>query len=495
MIKNNSIQYIATIVMGCLILMIQACAPTATLKKPETSLPETYNVGLQQDKPATQDQTNTADVNWKSFFNDPDLLYLIETALANNKEIKITQQRVNVAENEIQERKGEYLPFVGVGAGADVEKVSHYTMAGAAEESLHIIYQEGEGGEEIGEPVPKYLANYEFGLFASWEIDIWKKLRNSAKVAALEYMASKEGNNFLVTNMVAEIAHLYYELVALDNHFMNLEQNINLQNNGLEAVKQLKQYGRATFLAIKRYEAEVSKNRSHVYEVMQEMVEVENKINLLLGREPQPISRSSGGFLNMNPQVIQPGIPSQLLKNRPDIRRAELELTAATLNIDVARADFYPSLEINSRLGYEAFQTQYLFSPEAMAFSLAGEIAAPIFNRSAIIAQFKNANARQIQVALDYEQTILNAYTEVANKISNMSNLEKNYQLKTEQVNALIESIDLSNQLFTSGRTEYLEVLLTQREALEAKMELIETKQMQLSATVDLYRALGGGWK
>lgn len=483
-IKNKSIKLTAA---GCLIMMIQACAPTATLKKPDTTLPEAYSTG-------SQDETNAASMKWNEFFDDPDLLSLIETAIANNKEVNIMLQRINAAENEIQEREGEYLPFVTAGVGADVDKVSHYTMAGAAEESLHITSHEGEGGEEVGDPVPKYLQNYQFGVFATWEIDVWKKLRNSAQVAALEYMASKEGRNFLVTNLVAEIAHSYYELVALDNQFVNLEQNIQIQTKGIDAIKQLKQFGRATSLAIKRYEAEVSKNKSEIYEIMQQMVEVENRINLLLGRTPQPIRRSSGGFLDGKPKVIQAGIPSQLLQNRPDIRRAELELTAASLNIEVARANFYPSFEMKAGIGYEAFQTQYLLKPEALMLGVVGEITAPLINRSAIIARFKTANAKQIQAAYDYEQTIINAYTEVANKISNIDNLEQNYQLKREQVSSLYESIDLANQLFVSGRAEYLEILLTQREALEAKMELIETKQRQMVGAVDLYRALGGGW-
>jgi len=476
---------IKLISIGCLFMMIQACAPTATLKKPDATLPDDYPTST-FDGSGAQDKSNSASVNWKELFDDPDLLGLIKVAIENNKEVNIMLQRMNTAQNEIQERKGEYLPFVGLGVGADVEKVGHYTRDGAAERALHIVDEE---------EIPEYLGNYQFGLYSSWEIDVWKKLRNSAQVAALEYMASKEGKNFLVTNLVAEIAHSYYELVALDNQLMNLEQNIELQKEGIEVVKQLKQYGRANMVAIKRYQGEVSKNKSEIYEILQEIIEVENKINFLMGRVPQPIRRASGGFLELTPKMIQTGIPSQLLQNRPDIRQAELELNAAELNIDVARANFYPSLEIKAGIGYQAFQTQYLFSPESMAVSLAGEIMAPIFNRNAIIANHKNANARQIQAAYEYEQTVINAFTEVANKISNISNLEQQYQLKRDQVDKLIESIELVNQLFVSGRAEYLEILLTQREALEAKMELIEIKQKQVVGTVDMYRALGGGWQ
>lgn len=460
--------------------MSQACSiPASTAKKPDTKLPDRYSGGVQGEK-------SSASVNWKEFFENAYLISLIEIAVVNNKEVNVMMQRMAVAKNEIQARKGEYLPSVGFGAAADIEKAGKYTRNGAVDERLEI---------REGKSFPEYLGNYQLGLFSSWEIDVWKKLRNSAQVAAFEYMSSTEGKNFLVTNLVAEIAHSYYELIALDYQLENLEQNIQLQKNGLEAVRQLQKYGRGNMLASKRYEGEISKNQSKIYVIKQQLVETENRINLLMGRTPQPIRRSSAGFLNIKPKLIQTGIPSQLLRNRPDIRQAELELSAASLNIDVARANFYPSFSIKAGVGFQAFKSKYLLnSPESLALSLAGDVVAPIVNRNAIIAQYKNANARQIQAAYDYEQTIINAYTEVVNQVSNLDNLDKSYQQKNNQVDALKQSIELANQLFQSSRVEYLEVLLTQRDALDAEMELIETKQKQIVAMVDLYRALGGGW-
>lgn len=434
-----------------------------------------------------QGKASSASIKWKQFFDDPQLIRLIDTAITSNKEVNIALQRISAAENEILARKGEYRPSVGIAAGADIEKVGRLTRNGAVEEALQI---------EEGKKNPEPLGNYQLGLFSSWELDVWKKLRNATQVATFEYMASTEGKNFLVTNLVAEVASAYYELIALDNQLANLEQNIKIQKNGLEAVKQLQRYGRSNSLALKRYEGEVSKNQSKIYEIRQQIVEAENRINLLLGRAPQPIQRTASGFLDIKPKMIQAGIPSQLLQNRPDIKRAELELAAANLNIDVARANFYPSFAIKAGVGFQAFKTQYLLNtPESLAYSLAGEVVAPLVNRNAIIAQYKNASARQIEAAYEYEQTIINAYTEVVNQMSSLDNLDKSYELKKHQVDALVQSIELANQLFTSARAEYLEILLTQRDALDAEMELIETKQKQVVAMVQLYRALGGGWQ
>ncbi|WP_347989761.1 efflux transporter outer membrane subunit [Methylomonas sp. AM2-LC] len=470
------------IALGLLGLMMQACGiPDLTVKNEDTHLPEQFKTDL------TEQSTGGPVVKWKDFFEDPNLLSLIDIAIVNNKEVNMMLQRISVAENEIQARKGQYLPFVKLGAAAEGEKVGDFTRNGAVENSLML---------KNGQAFPTVLGDYRFGLFSTWEIDVWKKLRNSAQVAVLEFMATNEGKNFLVTNLVSEVAHSYYELLALDNQLDNLVQNITIQQNGLEIVKQLQFFARTSTLAVKRYEAEVAKNQSKMYEIKQQITVVENRINYLLGRTPQPIQRASSGFMELKPKFIQAGIPSQLLQNRPDIRKAELELSAAKLNIDVAKANFYPSFGINAGIGFDAFALKYLINtPESLAASIAGELVAPVVNKNAIIAEYKNSNAKQIQAAYEYEQSIINAFTEVANQLSNIDNLDKNYHLKRGQVDALVKSIDISVQLFKSARTDYLDVLLTQRDALEAKKELIETKQKQIIAMVDLYKSLGGGWQ
>ncbi|WP_404358487.1 TolC family protein [Methylotuvimicrobium sp. KM1] len=478
MTTTKAVRLIALAAVG---LTMQACGiPDMMTKKADTQLPEQF-------KQTPAEQNSSASVKWNEFFDDPNLLSLIDTAIANNKEINIALQRISMAQNEIQARKGAYMPFVSIGAAAGGDKTGKYTRNGAVEEGLPLAN---------GQAFPAFLGDYQFGLFSTWEIDIWKKLRNAKQVAVLEYMASQEGRNFLLTNLVAEVAHSYYELIALDNQLENLAQNIAIQKNGLKIVEQLRIFARTNSLAVKRYQAEVAKNQARRYEIEQQITVVENRINTLLGRTPQPIQRSSKVFMDIKPKILSAGIPSQLLQNRPDIRKAEYELSAAELNIEVARANFYPSFGIKAGIGFEAFALKYLINtPESLAAMVAGELVAPLVNKNAITAEYKNANAKQIQAAYEYEQSIINAYAEVANQLSNIDKLNKNYQLKQQQVNSLVQSTGIANQLFKSARADYLEVLLTQRDALEAKKELIETKQKQFSAMVDLYKALGGGWQ
>ncbi len=299
----------------------------------------------------------------------------------------------------------------------------------------------------------------------------------------------------MVTRLIAEIANSYYELMALDNQLEILKQNIEIQQNALEIVKLEKISAKVTELAVRRFEAEVLKNQSRQFYIIQQITVTENRINFLVGRFPQTIARNSKNFATQKPDTIHAGIPSQLLENRPDIRQAEAQLAAARLDIQVARAEFYPSLMITAGAGYQAFNPQYLIkTPESLLYSLGGNLVAPLINRNAIKANYYSANSKQIQAVYNYERTILGAHIEVANQLSNISNLEKSYALKASQVEALTSSIDISTRLFKSARADYMEVLLTQRDALESKFDLVETKKQQMNAMVNIYQALGGGW-
>jgi outer membrane protein TolC len=285
-------------------------------------------------------------------------------------------------------------------------------------------------------------------------------------------------------------------LLAFDNQLLIVRQNIELQKNALEVTKIQKEAARVTELAVRKFEAEVLNSQSLEFSILQNIKETENKLNFLLGRFPQPIPRDQNNFLALVPPAVSTGIPSQLLNNRPDIKQAELDLVAAKLDVKIARAEFFPSLGISAAVGLQAFNPAYLFRmPESILYNLAGDLAGPLINRNAIQAEFASANARQLQAMYNYERSILNGYIEVSTQLSSIGNLEKSYDLKSKQVDALNHSIEISNDLFKNARADYLEVLMTQRDALDAKLELIETKKQQLNAVVNIYRGLGGGWR
>lgn len=477
MIKKRIYQ--ATVMLS-IAAAVSACKSLSVVDKEITqNVPASYG--------NTGDTTNSAALGWKDFFTDPYLSALIDTALHNNQELNITLQEMQVAASEVRARKGEYLPFAGIGTAAELEKVGRYTSKGASEATTEI-----RPGQEMPDPVP----DFKVGFFASWEVDIWHKLRNAKNAAFNRYMSTVEGKNFLVTNLVAEIARTYYELLALDKQLEILNQNIEIQTNALKIVKLEKESTRVTELAVRKFEAEVYHTQSLQYDIRQKIVEAENRINFLVGRFPQPVARSTQDFALLVPNMVYTGIPSQLMENRTDIRQAEQQLTASKLDVKVARAQFYPSLNIRAGIGLQAFNPALLMQmPESLLLSLAGDLAAPLINRNALKAAYSSANAKQIQAVYNYEKTVLNAYIEVANQMSKINNLKESYDLKDKQVQALNQSITISTNLFKSAKADYMEVLMTQRDALEARFELIETRMEQMNSMVDIYRALGGGWQ
>lgn len=481
--ENSKTKNIITAI--ALSLVLASCkAPMATVINDEvkTNIPQNFNQEEQQDA-----NNNSGTTPWRQFFTDSNLVSLIETALKNNQELMITLQEIEIAKSGVLAKKGRLTPSVSAGIGAGLKKAGRYTSEGAGDASTEM---------EPGKPIPDPLGNFEAGLNASWEIDIWKKLRTEKESAVAHYLSTVEGKNFVLSNLIEEVADNYYELLALDNQLDIIQQYIKLQQRALEISKIQKEAAAATELAVKKFEAELAKSKASEYTIRQQITEKENEINALLGRYPQPIVRTKENFMSTISPTVYTGIPSQLLANRPDIKQAELELKASKLDVEAARKEFYPSLEISATLGLEAFKPSYLVKmPESIAYNLVGELAGPLINKSAIKANFQTADAKQIQALYEYDKTILNAYLDVANLMSKVKNIDQYYQLKSQETKALDQSIDIANQLFRNSRADYLEVLLNQRDALDAKMELIEAKQKQLSTVVDIYKSLGGGWK
>lgn len=449
------------------------CLPGA---EPAHSLPNDYN--------GTVTAENSAEIGFEEFFSDPMLTCLILEGLRGNQELKILWQEVQIANNEVLKRRGAYLPFLSLGAGAGIDQASRYTRNGAVDSSLTIA---------PGKPFPTPLPNFLLAANVSWEVDIWRALRNGRDAAALRYLGTNEGRNYVVTRLVAEIAENYYGLIALDKRMEILDQTIALQEHSLEIAKAKKEAARETELAVQRFQAEVRKNQSEKLIVRQEIIETENKINFLLGRFPQPVPRPTVDFVDLNLRPLSVGVPSQLLMNRPDIRQAERELEAAGLDVKIARARFYPQLVITGSIGYEAFNPRYLFTPDALVGNLVGNLVVPVVNRAAIKADYQSANAVQLERIYDYQRIILNAFTEVINRVSMVENYTQSIEIKKQQLQSLEASVDSASRLFQAARAEYMDVLFAQRDLMEARMVMVQTKREQLGAIVNAYQALGGG--
>lgn len=453
-------------------------------KNPKFNIPANYGSEPLNNFEPSESLENSASISWRDFFSDPYLITLIETALSNNQEMNIFLQDIEIAKNEIKERQGEYLPKVGLGFGAGHSRVSKNTRDGVL--------------DEVVERNDLRSNNWDLnlGLNVTWEVDIWKKLRNAKGASSMQLMGQYEARNYLISRLVTEISRCYYELMALDNALKILDENIKIQEKAFLKMKLLKEYAKTNNLAVNRFQAQLLKTQSERFEISQKIIEKENRLKFLSGiYDDKPILRNSDTLMTMSVAPLQLGVPAQLLDNRTDIRQAEYAIRAAKLNLKSVKAALYPNLSIKSGVGFSAFDPTLIFNPKSLLYNAMGDIMAPLINRKALIARIAIADAHQTQVVLNYEQTLLQAYTDVLNQMSKIKNMQQSFETKQKEVMLLDESITIANNLFQYAKADYIEVLLTQEEKLNAQKELVEIKMNLIGSKVDLYRALGGGWR
>jgi NodT family efflux transporter outer membrane factor (OMF) lipoprotein len=479
-------QAIAIAIVCSFVLVLPSCIPNLRKPVPAPPVPQDFN--------GSASSENSAQVGIEEFFNDPMLVGLIDRALVGSQELRILNENIQIASNEVLARRGTYLPFVTAGGGPSLNKASSFTVEGAGLK---------DDPFRPGMFIPNPYGNFLLGFDLFWQIDIWRQLRNARDAAIQRFFGATDERNYFVTRLVAEIADNYYGLAALDARLANLDRIIALQEQSLEIALARFAAARGSDLPVQRFRAQVRKNQSEKLVVRQNIIQVENRINFLAGRFPQavgrtPVGRTPANFINLQLHALALGVPSQLLQYRPDIRQAERELAAAGLDVKVARARFFPVVTITGGVGYQAFNVRYLFiTPEALIGNIAGGLVGPVINFKAIKADYLTANARQLQAVYNYQRVVINAFTEVINRVSKVENYARSIEIKKQQVTALEQAVADATSLYNNPRVQvpidYLDVLTAQNELFEAIRDLIDTKGEQLSAVVNTYQALGGG--
>lgn len=440
---------------------------------------------------AKSDSTNGQIPIIKNIFTDAELITLIDSALQNNFDLQNTLQRLEIARAGVRFYNGNDKPNLSAGAAIGARKFGNYTIDGVGNYDTQFSTNLNDK-QRIPDP---FIPDFFVGLQSSWEIDLWGKLKSQRQAASIRLLASETGRNLLVTSLVSEIANAYYELLILDNELNFIQENIDLQQKAIEIIDVMKQSGQSNQLAVELSNAQLLASKSMKVEVSQQIIELENKINFLIGRYPQPIKRAKKAWSEVNPPNFSVGIPSQLLANRPDIKQAEYELLASNADLFTAKAAFYPSLNITGSLGLQSFKALYWLSPQSMALNALSGLAAPLANRRELKAGLMATKAEQQIAYTNYQKSILNGFTEVYNYLRTIDNTNEMYDLKSQEVNVLRSSVGTSAELFRYGRATYLEVITAQRNALQSQIELINLKKKQFATVIGLYRSLGGGWR
>ncbi len=420
-----------------------------------------------------QDSLTMATVSWKELFTDVTLQGYIEEGLANNIDIRIALQRILEAEAYVKQGKAGFLP----------------TLQGSAQ----YTHQELSGNSQFGGMFSS-LDQYQVSGGLSWEADIWGKIRSNKRAFQAGYLQSVAAHQAVKTDLIANIATLYYQLLSLDEQVRITEETVRTRENSLETTEYLKEAGNVTAVAVKQTEAQWYTAQSILIDLNNQARLVENTLSIILGKEPGDIRRTSLDAQKITTD-LNIGVPIQLLRNRPDVMAAEYDLVNAFELTNVAHSNFYPSLTLSATGGLQSLDFSQLFDSTSLFASIMSGLTQPIFNGRQIRTQYEVSQALQEEARLNFRLAILIASKEVSDALYNYEAATQKIMVKNKEFEAYSTATEYSEQLLNNGLANYLEVLNARENALGSNLDLIDARFGQLQSVVNLYEAVGGGWQ
>jgi multidrug efflux system outer membrane protein len=449
----------------CGSLLLGGCMVGPDYQRPPVDVPATYL------EPAATDPS-IANLPWWELFNDPDLIPLIKEGLANNQDLGIAISRIEEAAANLGIVRANQFPFLDAQGSA-----------GRLQQSKNIV----PGSED--------RSDYSLSGVASFELDLWGKLRRATQGARAELLATEAAAQNVTITLIAAVATTYFELLGLDDRLKIAEQTLQSRNESLRIIQARFEKGTVPELDVNQAEIEAADAAAAVASFKRLVRLSDNALSILVGSRPRLINR---GAISLEAQqlitVVPVGLPIQLLEQRPDIVAAEEQLAAETARIGVARAQRLPALSLTGSFGYASRDLDNLLEGNSQSWDVFGSMFAPIFNSG----QLKSAEAAQrqraLQARLNYESTILNALRDVDNSLTGIRTYRDEHEARYFQLQAAQNAAALSRARYDGGVVSYLEVLDSERSLFSAALLESETRQQQLNAVVSLYRALGGGW-
>lgn len=470
-------KYITKIVMiAILITTIISCKVSKDIETPKDALPENFRSAS-----VSKDTTSIADLEWKNFFTEKDIITLIDSAVARNNDLQIATKNIEIAQYRFTQSKWNNVPQVNLGVTASTSNPSDNSFTG---KNLN---------QALGQ---NHINDFTAGATLSWEADIWGKIKNQKKGAFAEYLQSEEVKKALQTTIVANVSKGYYNLLMLDAQLEIAKETLKLNDSTTTIIKLKYDAGQVTSLAIQQSEAQKLNSAQLIPLLEQNIAIQENALSVLTGSFPDSKERTiqlSSIEVKNNAAI---GIPSSLVSRRPDVKSAELALKVANANVGITKADLYPALRITAQGGVNSFETSNWFNIPASLFgTVAGGLTQPLLNNKRIRTQYNIAVVEREKAVINFRQSVLVAVREVADALVAVEKLKQQEAFLQERVKTLQQAIKNSNLLFKNGMAEYLEVLSAQSSLLQSELELADIKRAQLSANTELYRALGGGWR
>jgi outer membrane protein, multidrug efflux system len=466
---NSSNKYILMVIA---VALLSACSITKKYERPTTLSTDK----LYRDE-ASADSTTIADMPWQSVFKDEKLNALIQKGLDNNLNLKNAIENIIQAQASLRQSKLAYYPTLQLDANATHTKQSEAGLNFPAGININTL-----------------TTTYKLGLSTSWEADIWGKLSSSKRAALATYLATDAAKQAVQTQLISDIANNYFRLLAYDKSLKITQETLESRIKNVATIKDLKEGAIVTGAAVVQSEANQYAAEVLIPDLKQSIRETENALNILLGQAPGPIDRGELGT-QIIPENIAIGMPSQLLQNRPDVRQAEFNFRVAFESTNLAKTYFYPSLTLTASGGFSNLELKDFFT-NSIFYSIIGGLTQPIFNQGKNKLRLTTAQSQQLQAYNNFQQSLLTAGQEVSNALYSYQMAVEKEDSRQKQIEALEKAVDFTQQLLEySSATNYTDVLTSEQNLLAAQLSGINDNLQKLQAVVNLYRALGGGWK
>lgn len=441
-------------------LLTSSCGIYNQYKPTEEVAPDLFGENV-----AVTDTLSLGNVDWREMFTDPILQRHIDSALVRNTDLQTAYLRVQEAEASLMSARLAYIPSFSLSPQATL----------------------GTGGD-----LQNATMTYSLPLTASWEIDIFGKLTNQKRAAKAAYYQSQEYAQAVRTQIIASVANTYYTLLMLDAQYAITQETEKTWRESVEATRALKEAGYMNEAALAQTEATYYSIYTSMLDLKEQINQAENAMSLLLFETPQAIERGSLYDQNFT-EEFSVGIPLQMLSNRPDVRSAEQALAQAFYMTYAARSAFYPSITLSGSIGWTNSIAGAIVNPMQAIASAVGSITEPLFNRRMNVAQLRIAKAQQEEARLAFQQTLLNAGSEVNDALMQYQTAHQKAEYYVKQIDALSIAAESTRLLMEHGSTNYLEVLTAQQSLLTAQLTQVANRFSEIQSLISLYQALGGG--
>ncbi len=465
---------INNIVFILMLSLLTACKVSKDITKPEAPLPAAFR------NAATQDNASIASVKWRNFFTDAALQKLISNAIVKNYDMQLALKNIEEAQLLFRQTKRANLPTANLQVTATTNRPSDNSLNGLSAKQF------------LGTP---HVEDYSAGIALSWEADIWGKIKNRRTEALASYLQTEEAKKAIQTNIVASVSDGYYNLLMMDAQSAIAQKNIALNDSTLRIIRLQYDAGQVTALAIQQAEAQQLTAAALVPQLEQNIAIQENALSILAGELPAEIQRNSLlSQVNIS-DTLSAGIPSAMVSRRPDVKSYELALSIANAEVGIAKANMYPTLSITAAGGLNSFKASNWFNVPASLFgTAAGGIVQPLFQKKQLRTAYEVAKVDREKTVIQFRQSVLNAVGEVSDALVRIDKLKTEKSIAINRVNTLQKAIKNANLLFSNGLANYLEVITAQSNALQSELDLTAITRDQISAKIELYRSLGGGW-